>query len=221
MRSQPFRPAVGKYFPDGGRGHRGALGYRDDVADRWDPRPGGGRAPRPSAPSRWSSGSFARGARPGPRPRAERPPRDDRPRQAGRFAVGPGYPWPLVVAGALVVTALLAWLLGQRAGILGLLFPVGYLVVCVLAVCAVRADGVLVPALQAPVVAFVGLVVAAIVRGDAASSTLFVLGVFAPLAQLFWWMLVALVVSAVLGFVRFREANPGFSVLGAVRGARA
>ncbi len=119
-----------------------------------------------------------------------------------------------------MVTALLAWLVGQRAGILGFLFPVGYLVVCVLAVCAVRPDGVLVPALQAPVVAFLGLVVAAIVRGDTASSTLFVLGVFAPLAQLFWWMLVALVVTAVLGFLRFREANPGFSILGAARSVR-
>ncbi|WP_018333833.1 DUF6542 domain-containing protein [Actinomycetospora chiangmaiensis] len=193
------------------------------MADRWDPRPGGGGAPRPSAPSRWSTGSFSRGGPRGPRPGSRPPagpPRDARPRQAGRFAVGPGFPWPLVVVGALVVTALLAWLVGQRAGILGFLFPVGYLVVCVLAVCAVRPDGVLVPALQAPVVAFLGLVVAAIVRGDTASSTLFVLGVFAPLAQLFWWMLVALVVTAVLGFLRFREANPGFSILGAARSVR-
>ncbi|GLZ53735.1 hypothetical protein Acsp07_33520 [Actinomycetospora sp. NBRC 106378] len=120
-----------------------------------------------------------------------------------------------------MATALLAWLLQNRAGILGLLFPVGYLVVSLVAVCAVRVDGVLVPALQAPVVALLGLVVAAIVRGDTAGSTLFLLGVFAPLAQLFWWMLVALVGSALVGFLRFREANPGFSVLGAVRGVRA
>jgi hypothetical protein len=208
--------------PDGGRGPVGGLGYRGAVADRWDPRPGGGRAPRPSAPSRWSTGSFRNrpSPRPGGRPGAERPPRDVRPRQAGRFAVGPGFPWPLVVAASLVVTALLAWLLGLRGGILGLLFPVGYLVVSLLAVCAVRVDGVVVPALQPPVIAFLGLVVASIVRGDTTSTTLFVLGVFAPLAQLFWWMLVALVGSVLLGFVRFREANPGFSVLGAVRGVR-
>ncbi|WP_285592278.1 DUF6542 domain-containing protein [Actinomycetospora sp. NBRC 106378] len=190
------------------------------MADRWDPRPGGGRAPRPAGPSRWSTGSLGRSPRPD-RPAPRRPARDPQPRQAGRFAVGPGFPWPLVSAGALVATALLAWLLQNRAGILGLLFPVGYLVVSLVAVCAVRVDGVLVPALQAPVVALLGLVVAAIVRGDTAGSTLFLLGVFAPLAQLFWWMLVALVGSALVGFLRFREANPGFSVLGAVRGVRA
>ncbi|MCD2190469.1 DUF6542 domain-containing protein [Actinomycetospora soli] len=186
------------------------------MADRWDPRPGGGRPSRPSAPSRWSTGSFSRG----PRPAGPRPARDPRPRQPGRFAVGPGFPWPLASAAALVLTTVLAWLLQDRSGLLGLFFPVGYLVVCLLAVCAVRVDGVLVPALQAPVVAFLALVVAAVVRGDAAGSTLFVLGVFAPLAQLFWWMLVALVGCALLGFLRFREANPGFSVLGAVRGVR-
>ncbi|WP_433798911.1 DUF6542 domain-containing protein [Actinomycetospora sp. CA-084318] len=186
------------------------------MADRWDPRPGGGRPSRPAAPSRWSTGSSSRG----PRPSGTRPPRDPRPRQAGRFAVGPGFPWPVASGAALVLTSLFAWFLQDRSGLLGLLFPVGYLVFCLLAVCAVRVDGVLVPALQAPVLAFLALVIAAIVRGDASGSTLFVLGVFAPLAQLFWWMLVALVGCAVLGLLRFRDANPGFSALGAVRGVR-
>ncbi|MEJ2869354.1 DUF6542 domain-containing protein [Actinomycetospora sp. OC33-EN08] len=143
-----------------------------------------------------------------------------RPRQTGRFAIGPGYPWPLVSTAALVLTSLLAWFLQHRAGLVGLLFPVGYLVVCLLAVCAVRADGVLVPALQAPVVGFLGLVVAAVVAGDTTSTTLFVLGVVAPLAQLFWWMLVAFFACAILGVVRRREADPSFSLLGVVRGAR-
>ncbi|MDL5158459.1 DUF6542 domain-containing protein [Actinomycetospora termitidis] len=186
------------------------------MADRWSPRPSGGGG-RPSSPSRWPSGSWSRGTR---RPGGEGPPAGGRPRQPGRFAVGPGFPWPLLSVAALVVTSLLAWFLQQRAGLLGLLFPVGYLVVCLLAVCAVRADGVLVPAVQAPVVAFLGLAVSAVLSGNATSTTLFVLGVFAPLAQLFWWMLVAFVACAILGFLRRREADPSFSVLGAVRGVR-
>lgn len=149
---------------------------------------------------------------------AERPPAAPaRPRQSGRFAVGPGYPWPLVSGVALLVVVLLAWFLQSRAGLLGLLFPVGYLVVCVLAVCAARADGLVVPALQPPVLAFLGLVVATILAGDASSTTMFALGVFAPLAQLFWWMLVALVACVLLGFLRHRESNPEFSLRSALR----
>ena len=149
---------------------------------------------------------------------AERPPpAPARPRQSGRFAVGPGYPWPLVSGVALLVVVLLAWFLQSRAGLLGLLFPVGYLVVSVLAVCAARADGLVVPALQPPVLAFLGLVVATILSGDASSTTMFALGVFAPLAQLFWWMLVALVACVLLGFLRHRESNPEFSLRTALR----
>lgn len=132
--------------------------------------------------------------------------------------MGPGYPWPLVSAVALVVVVLLAWFLQHRAGLLGLLFPVGYLVVCVLAVCAARPDGLVVPALQPPVLAFVALVLATILAGDASSTTMFALGVFAPLAQLFWWMLVALAACVLLGFLRLRDANPDFSLRTALRG---
>ncbi len=128
------------------------------------------------------------------------------------FAVGPGYPWPVVAVGAVVVTGLLAWLLLHRAGVLGLLFPIGYLVVCVLGVAMSRAESVAVPALAPPVVAFLGLVVAAIVTGDTASSTLFLLGVFVPLAGLFWWMLVATLACLVVGFLRFRQIRVAVSV---------
>lgn len=131
--------------------------------------------------------------------------------------MGPGHPWPLVSVAALLVVALLAFFLQHRAGLLGLLFPVGYLVVSVLAVCAARPDGLVVPALQPPVLGFLGLAVSSIVAGDATSTTMFVLGVFAPLAQLFWWMLVALVACVLLGFLRHRESNPDFSLRTALR----
>jgi hypothetical protein len=121
----------------------------------------------------------------------------------------------------VVVTGLLAWLLLHRGGLLGLMFPVGYLVVCMLGVAMVRAEAVAVPALAAPVVAFLGLVIAAIVTGDAASSTLFLLGVFAPLAELFWWMLVATVACLVVGLLRFRQVRPGWSPAAALRGSGA
>ena len=160
------------------------------------------------------------GAR-GPSRRAQCPSGEARPRQTGTFAVGPGYPWPLVALGAVVVTGLLAWLLMNRAGLLGLMFPIGYLVVCMLGVAMVRAEAVAVPALAPPVVAFLGLVIAAIVAGNAASSTLFLLGVFAPLAELFWWMLVATVACLVVGFLRFRQIRPGWSPLAALRGTGA
>ena len=133
-----------------------------------------------------------------------------RPRPVGRFAVGPGYPWPTVVVGAVVVTGVLAWLLSHRAGLLGFMFPVGYVVVCVLAVATVRPAAVLAAALAPPVVAALGLVGAAIAAGDTASSTLFLLGVLAPLAQLLWWMLGATLACVVVGFVRFRQARPGW-----------
>jgi hypothetical protein len=123
--------------------------------------------------------------------------------------------------GAVVVTGLLAWLLLHRAGLLGLMWPVGYLVVCMLGVAMVRAEAVAVPALAPPVVAFLGLVIAAIITGNAASSTLFLLGVFAPLAELFWWMLVATLACALVGFVRFRQVRPGWSPMGALRGSGA
>jgi hypothetical protein len=115
------------------------------------------------------------------------------------------------VVGAVVVTGLLAWLLLHRAGLLGLMWPVGYLVVCMLGVAMVRAEAVVVPALAPPVIAFLGLVIAAIITGDTASSTLFLLGVFAPLAQLFWWMVVATAACVVVGFLRFRQARPELS----------
>ena len=193
------------------------LGYGESVADRWDPRPSGEAGRRP-APARWSSGSFSRGGRGSGRAVAERPPpAPPRERQAGRFAVGPGYPWPLVSVAALLVVALLAWFLLHRAGLLGLLFPVGYLVACVVAVCAARPDGLVVPALQPPLLAFLALAISTIASGDATVTTMFALGVFAPLAQLFWWMLVALLACVLLGFLRARDANPGFSVRGALR----
>jgi hypothetical protein len=72
-----------------------------------------------------------------------------RPRRAGTFAAGPGYPWPVVLAVAVVVTSVLAWLLSHRAGLLGLMFPVGYAGVCVLGVAMVRSETVVVPALGA------------------------------------------------------------------------
>ena len=97
------------------------------------------------------------------------------------------------------------------------MFPVGYLVVSVLAVCAVRPDGLVVPALQPPLLAFLALAISTIVSGDASSTTMFALGVFAPLAQLFWWMLVALVACVLLGFLRHRESNPDFSLRTALR----
>lgn len=131
--------------------------------------------------------------------------------------MGPGHPWPLVSAAALVVVVLLAWFLQQRAGLLGLMFPVGYLVVSVLAVCAVRPDGLVVPALQPPLLAFLALAISTILSGDASSTTMFALGVFAPLAQLFWWILVALVACVLLGFLRHRESNPDFSLRTALR----
>lgn len=125
------------------------------------------------------------------------------------------------MAGAVIVTGLLAWLLQHRGGLLGMLFPIGYLVVCMLGVAMVRAEAVAVPALAPPVVAFLGLVIAAIVTGSTASSTLFLLAVFAPLAQLFWWMLVATVACLVVGFLRYRQVRPGWSPLAAVRGSGA
>jgi hypothetical protein len=125
----------------------------------------------------------------------------------------------VVAVGAVVVTGLLAWLLLHRAGLLGLMFPVGYLVVCMLGVAMVRAEAVVVPALAPPVIAFLGLVIAAIIAGDTASSSLFLLGVFAPLAELFWWMLVATLACLVVGFLRFRQVRPGATPLGVLRGA--
>ncbi|NMO91017.1 hypothetical protein HH311_14645 [Actinomycetospora sp. TBRC 11914] len=119
------------------------------------------------------------------------------------------------------MTGLLAWLLLHRAGLLGLMFPVGYLVVSMLGVAMVRAEAVVVPALAPPVVAFLGLVIAAVITGDTASTTLFLIGVLAPLAELFWWMLVATLACVVVGFLRFRQIRPGWSPLGALRGSGA
>jgi hypothetical protein len=121
----------------------------------------------------------------------------------------------------VIVTGLLAWLLLHRGGLLGLLFPVGYLVICMLGVAMVRAEAVAVPALGPPVVAFLGLVIAAVITGDTASSTLFLLGVFAPLAELFWWMVVATAACLVVGFLRFRQVRPGWSPVTALRGSGA
>ncbi len=116
------------------------------------------------------------------------------------------------------MTGLLAWLLLHRAGLLGLMFPVGYLVVCMLGVAMVRAEAVAVPALAPPVTAFLGLVIAAVIAGNLASSTLFLLSVFAPLAELFWWMLVATAACLVVGFLRYRQVRPGWSPGAALRG---
>jgi hypothetical protein len=109
----------------------------------------------------------------------------------------------------------------HRAGLLGLMFPVGYLVVCMLGVAMVRAEAVAVPALSPPVVAFLGLAIAAIVTGNATSSTLFLLSVFAPLAELFWWMLVATLACLVVGFLRFRQIRPEWSPMASLRDAGA
>lgn len=110
-----------------------------------------------------------------------------------------------------MISALLAWLFLHRAGLLGFVFPVGYLVVSMLAVAMVHADSVAVPAFQPPLVAFLGIAVATVVSGGATSTTTFFLGVFAPLAELFWWMVVATVACLVVGFVRYRHARPGWS----------
>lgn len=137
----------------------------------------------------------------------------------GTLTVGPGFGWPVVLPGAIVVTGLLTWLLVHRAGLLGLMFPVGYVAVCGLGVAMVRIESAAVAAFAPPVVAFLGLVVGAILAGDTASSTLFGLAVLAPLAGLFWWMVVATAMCAVVGFVRIRQAYPGWSPLDAVRGS--
>lgn len=144
-------------------------------------------------------------------------------RRPGRpsLEIGPGYPWPVVAAGAVVLTGLLAWQLQHRAGLLGWVFPIGYLAVCLLAVAMVRAGSVAVPALAPPVTAFLGLVLAGILAGDTTSSTLFVLGVFAPLALLFWWMVVATAACLVLGVLRLRRARPGWSPVAALARPRA
>lgn len=132
--------------------------------------------------------------------------------------VGPGYPWPVVTGGAVVVTGVLAWLLSHRAGLLGLVLPVGYVVVCVLAVAMVRVEGVVVATLAPPVVAGLGLVGAAIVAGDTASSTLFLLGVLAPLGQLLGWMLAATLAGVVVGLARFGQVYLERPARGAKRG---
>ena len=152
-----------------------------------------------------------RGAR-GRRPAAQGP------RPVGRLAVGPGYPWPVIIGGAVVVTGVLAWLLSHLTGLLGLMFPVGYVAVCVLAVVMVRAEAVVVTALAPPVVAGLGLVGAATVAGDTASSTLLALGVLAPLAQLLWWMLAATLAGVVVGLARFGQVHLERPARGAKRG---
>jgi hypothetical protein len=62
-----------------------------------------------------------------------------------------------------------------------------------------------------PVVAVLGLVIAAIVAGDTASSTLFLLGILAPMAELSGWMLAATLACVVVGFLRFRQVRPEWS----------
>lgn len=142
----------------------------------------------------------------GPRP-SVRP----RPRRPGSFALGPGYPWPVVGVGAVLVTGLLAWLLEDRAGLAGWAFPLGYLAVCLLAVAMVRVGSVAAAGLAPAVTALLGIVLAAILTGRTGSSTLFLLTVLAPLAELFWWMLVATAACLVLGFARLRRERPGTS----------
>lgn len=131
--------------------------------------------------------------------------------------MGPGYPWLVVGVGAVFVVGLLAWLLGHRAGLLGWMFPIGYLAVCLLAVAMVRAESVAAAALAPALTAFLGMVLAAILAGETGSSTLFLLAVLAPLAELFWWMLLATGACLVIGFLRQRRDRPGTSLLSVVR----
>lgn len=118
------------------------------------------------------------------------------------LALGPGWPWPLVSAAAVVVAILLAWLVLDLGGIGGLLFPAGFAVICVVAVCAARADQVYVPSVQPPFVATLAVLGAALLTGRTTSTTTFLLAVLAPLAELFWWLLLVSAVCVVLGLVR-------------------
>lgn len=154
-------------------------------------------------------GPWSRSRPPGPPRLGGRPSFRFLARPAG-LALGPGLPWPVVSVAATVAVVLLAWLLLDLQGLGGLLFPLGFGAACVAAVCAVRADQLFVPAAQAPVVAVVGIVGAAVLTGRTGSTTALALAVVAPLAELFWWLLVVSVVCAVIGVVRSgRVVAPG------------
>ncbi len=130
--------------------------------------------------------------------------------QRGRLDLGPGWPWPMVFGLVVLLSALLAWFGAHRSGLLGELFPVGYSAACIAGACAVRRDGVLIPAAQPPVVATIAVVAAAVALGATTSTTTFLLEVLAPLAELFWWIVLATaacVVVAVLGVARRRRSR--------------
>ena len=97
------------------------------------------------------------------------------------------------------------------------MFPLGYLAVCLLAVAMVRAESMAAAALAPALTAFLGMVLAAILAGETGSSTLFLLAVLAPLAELFWWMLVATAACLVIGILRQRRERPGTSLFSPVR----
>ncbi|GAA4805501.1 hypothetical protein GCM10023200_48670 [Actinomycetospora chlora] len=124
------------------------------------------------------------------------------------FAVGPGFSWPVVGVVAVVATGLLARLLEDRAGLLGVAFPLAYLAVCLLAVAMVRPRSAAVAGLAPAVTAALGIVLAAVLAGRTASSTLFLLTVLAPLARLFWWMLAATAACLLLALARRRRRSP-------------
>lgn len=118
------------------------------------------------------------------------------------LAIGPGWPWPVVSGAAAVAALLLAWLALDLGGLGGLLFPIGFAAICVVAVCTVHSDQLYVPSVQPPFVATVAVVGAALLTGRTTSTTTFLLSVLAPLAALFWWLLVVSLACVVLGLVR-------------------
>jgi hypothetical protein len=100
------------------------------------------------------------------------------------------------------VVIALAWLTLDLHGLGGLLFPAGFAAACVVSACAVRPDQLFVPAAQPPVVLVMGIVGAAVLTGRTSSTTTLALAVLAPLAELFWWLLVVTIVCALVGVVR-------------------
>lgn len=110
----------------------------------------------------------------------------------------------MVTAATVIVCVLLAWFGLFRTGLGGLLFPVVYVLACAAAVCAVPRAEVAIPAMQPPVVATVAVVAASLLTGRATSTLTFLLGVLAPLAELFWWILLATAAAVALAVLRHR-----------------
>jgi len=113
-------------------------------------------------------------------------------------------PWPLATGGALLVTALAGAIGLHRTGVVGGIFPFAFVVSCVAAALLVRRSQMLVPAVEPPIVMTLAIALVWLVLQGGGGVGAFLLGVLGPLAEMFWWILVATVATLGVTVARSR-----------------